>query len=132
MLRLLLLLPPCVLARYETETRLMRETVDLSEDLVDRFRRNADRLQGAKIGGVIPTFENIVSGKYGISRSLFFYVKNAHLGVIPGIREYVRAFTNEAAWGLEGYLVEKGLIPLSGAERENIRRAVMKFTPLAM
>jgi phosphate transport system substrate-binding protein len=94
--------------------------------------RNADRLQGAKIGGVIPTFENIASGKYGISRSLFFYVKNAHLGVIPGIREYVRAFTNEAAWGLEGYLVEKGLIPLPGPERENIRRAVMKFTPLAM
>jgi len=94
--------------------------------------RNGDRLQGAKLGGVAPTFENIAAGRYGVSRSLFIYVKNAHLGVIPGIREYVRAFTSEAAWGMEGYLVDKGLIPLPDAERRKIRRAVWKFTPLAM
>ena len=94
--------------------------------------RNGDRVQGAKLDGVVPTFENIAAGEYPVSRSLFFYVKNAHLGVIPGIREYVRAFTSEATWGLEGYLVDKGLIPLVEAERRKIRRAVLKFTPLAM
>jgi phosphate transport system substrate-binding protein len=94
--------------------------------------RNTDRIRGANVGGVEPTFENIASGKYGVSRSLFFYVKNAHLGVVPGIGEYVRAFTNEAAWGAEGYLVEKGLIPLPDETRGKLRRAASKFIPLAM
>src|SRR3546814_8105849 len=51
--------------------------------------QNADKIKGATIGGVEPTFENIAAGDYGVSRSLFFYVKNAHAGVIPGIEAFV-------------------------------------------
>ncbi|MAV47862.1 MAG: phosphate ABC transporter substrate-binding protein [Alphaproteobacteria bacterium TMED89] len=79
---------------------------------------NADRIQGANIEGVAPTFENIAGGDYKVSRSLFFYVKNNHLGVIPGIAEYVQEFTSEEAFGAGGYLEPIGLIPLPQADRD--------------
>ena len=74
--------------------------------------QNKDKLKGSVIDGDQPTFENIASGKYKVSRSLFFYVKKAHVGVIPGIKEFVAEFVSKAASGDEGYLVPKGLIPL--------------------
>ena len=74
--------------------------------------QNADAIKGAYVDGVEPTFENIASGDYPVSRSLYFYVKNAHAGVVPGIQEYAGEFMSEAAAGQEGYLVDKGLIPL--------------------
>ncbi len=79
--------------------------------------QNADKIQGALIDGVAPEFDAIASGKYPVSRPLFFYVKVAHIGKVPGINEYVSAFTNEKAWGDEGYLTEKGLIPMPKEER---------------
>ncbi len=94
--------------------------------------QNADRVRGAKIGGVEPTFENIAGGAYGISRSLYFYVKLAHVGAIPGIREYIREFTSEKAWGPEGYLADKGLIPLPDGERSKVRDGAMRLSPLSM
>ena len=78
--------------------------------------QNIDRLQGSSIQGVEPTFENIADAKYPIARSLYFYVKNAHVGVVPGIREYIAEFTSEAAIGDDGYLADKGLIPLPADE----------------
>jgi phosphate transport system substrate-binding protein len=84
--------------------------------------QNSDKVQGALIDGAEPTFENIASGKYALSRPLFFYVKKAHVGTIPGIREFVSEFTSEKAWGVDGYLSEKGLIPLPDAERKPPRR----------
>jgi phosphate transport system substrate-binding protein len=83
--------------------------------------QNADRIQGSRIGGVEPSFENIASGKYGISRSLFFYVKKSHVGQVPGLKEFIAEFTSESAFGDEGYLADKGLIPLSGEERKSVR-----------
>jgi phosphate transport system substrate-binding protein len=74
--------------------------------------QNADKVKGAKIDGIAPTFDSISDGSYPVSRSLFFYVKKAHVGTIPGIEEYVTEFTSDAAWGDEGYLADKGLIPL--------------------
>ncbi|MGH1352921.1 MAG: substrate-binding domain-containing protein [Methyloligellaceae bacterium] len=74
--------------------------------------QNKDKLKGSVVDGDAPTFENIAAGKYKVSRSLFFYVKKAHVGVIPGIKEFVGEFVSEAASGDEGYLVSKGLIPL--------------------
>ena len=59
-----------------------------------------------------PTFENIAAGDYPVSRSLYFYVKKAHVGVIPGITEYVAEFVSEDATGEDGYLLDRGLIPL--------------------
>ena len=79
--------------------------------------QNADKLHGSIVGGVEPTFDNIASGEYGVSRSLYFYVKKEHVGVIPGLKEYVTEFTSDRAWGPDGYLPEKGLIPLPEAQR---------------
>ena len=83
--------------------------------------QNADKVQGSKVGGVAPTFENISSGKYGVSRPLYFYVKNAHAGKIPGIEGYLKEFTSEKAWGPDGYLADKGLIPMPDQERNKYR-----------
>jgi phosphate transport system substrate-binding protein len=81
---------------------------------------------------VEPTFENIADGSYPIARSMYFYVKNAHVGVVPGIREFVEEFTSEAAVGEEGYLADKGLIPLPEEELEEVRTAAVSLTPVSM
>ena len=78
--------------------------------------QNADKIQGAKVDGVEVTFENIMSGDYKVSRPLYFYVKKAHIGVIPGIEAFIDEFTNDRAWGEDGYLSEKGLIPMGDDE----------------
>jgi phosphate transport system substrate-binding protein len=93
--------------------------------------QNLDKMQGSFVDGVEPTFENIAAGDYPVSRSLFFYVKNAHIGVIPGIEEYVTEFTSEAAYGDDGYLTDKGLIPLPEADREAVRTNATSFTPMS-
>lgn len=84
--------------------------------------QNTDHLQGSLVEGVEPSFENIASGDYGVSRSLYFYVKVAHIGTVPGIEEFIAEFTSDQASGEEGYLAEKGLIPLPDAERERVRQ----------
>ena len=83
--------------------------------------QNADKIKGANVDGVEPTFDAIADGDYPVSRSLFFYIKKEHVGVIPGIMEYVAEFTNDAAWGDEGYLTEKGLIPLPAEDRAKFK-----------
>ena len=93
---------------------------------------NADRIQGTVVNGVAPEFETISSGQYPVSRSMYFYVKQAHVGVIPGIREYVGEFTAERAWGPEGYLADKGLIPLPDADRKKVRQSAMSGAKLSM
>jgi len=86
--------------------------------------QNADRIKGARIEGVEPTFDNIASGEYPVSRSLWFYVKKAHIGVIPGIEDYMAEFLDDAAIGEDGYAVEKGLIPLEEDELESYAETV--------
>jgi len=93
--------------------------------------QNNDKIQGSYVDGNPPTFENIASGKYTMSRPLFFYVKTAHVGVIPGIKEYLAEFTSEKAWGKDGYLSEKGLIPLPDGERKQVAENVKALKPLA-
>ncbi len=83
-----------------------------------------DKIQGSYVDGNPPSFENIANGKYPLSRPLFFYVKKAHVGVIPGIKEYLAEFTSEKACGKDGYLSEKGLIPLPDAERKQVAENV--------
>lgn len=80
--------------------------------------QNADKVQGSLVDGKAPTFENIASGAYGVSRPLFFYVKNEHVDTVPGIREFLAEFASEKAWGEEGYLTDRGLIPMPTAERK--------------
>jgi len=83
------------------------------------LEQNGDKIQAATIDGQIATYDNIASGKYPVSRPLFFYVKKAHVGVIPGIKEYIAEFTAEKTWGKDGYLVEKGLIAAPDAQRKS-------------
>jgi len=93
--------------------------------------QNTDKIKGSKVKGVEPTFESIASGDYPISRSLYFYVKKAHVGTIPGIKEYVKEFTSEKAWGNEGYLTDKGLIPLPKKERKKVAKSAQKMKPMS-
>ncbi|NCC27960.1 MAG: PstS family phosphate ABC transporter substrate-binding protein [Gammaproteobacteria bacterium] len=93
--------------------------------------QNADTLKGTKIDGVEPTFETIGDGSYPISRSIYFYVKNAHVGTIPGIQEYVAEFTNDKAWGPDGYLADKGLIALPDEMRASVAEQAQALTPMA-
>ena len=82
--------------------------------------QNADRIKGSTVGGVEPTFENIADGAYPVSRTMFFYLKTAHVGVVPGLMDYAAEFVSEDASGEDGYLTEKGLIPLDeDAHEEN-------------
>ncbi|HEY7772339.1 MAG TPA: substrate-binding domain-containing protein [Marinagarivorans sp.] len=94
--------------------------------------QNADKVHPAIIGGARPTFESISDGSYVVSRPLYFYAKKAHVGVIPGIEEFLAEFTNDRAWGDEGYLTEKGLIPLSSKERKRIAKRVKDLEPVAL
>jgi phosphate transport system substrate-binding protein len=87
------------------------------------LEENADKLVGSNVEGVAPTFETIAAAKFPTSRPLFIYVKKAHIGVIPGIKEFVAEYVSDKALGGEGYLADKGLIPPSDAERGKIREA---------
>ncbi|OUS12266.1 phosphate ABC transporter substrate-binding protein [Rhodospirillales bacterium 47_12_T64] len=94
--------------------------------------QNADKIQGSIVEGAEPTFDNIAAGDYGVSRSLYFYVKKEHVGSVPGIEEFVKAFTSEDAWGDEGYLADKGLIPLPAADREQVKNSARGLQSLSM
>ncbi len=93
--------------------------------------QNADKIKGASVGGVEPTFDNIADGSYPVSRSLYFYIKKAHIGVIPGIMEYVAEFTSPKAAGNGGYLSTVGLIPLPAETFEANRKKVLSLTELS-
>lgn len=91
--------------------------------------QNEDLIQGSLVNAVGPEFEAISDGSYPVSRSLYFYVKKAHVGSIPGIAEYVAEFTSESAVGEDGYLSDRGLIPSPTPERELAREASRSLTP---
>jgi phosphate transport system substrate-binding protein len=95
------------------------------------LEQNSDKVQGSIIDGKLPTFDAIAEGDYPVSRSLFFYVKKAHIGVIPGIEEYLAEFTSEKAMGEYGYLAEKGMIPMTDEERANVLDAVKNLKTIA-
>ncbi len=92
--------------------------------------QNADAIKGAVVDGVEPTFDNIASGDYPVSRSLYFYIKNAHVGVVPGIQEYAVEFMSENAAGEDGYLLDKGLIPLPADSFNTVSDAVKNLTTM--
>jgi phosphate transport system substrate-binding protein len=93
---------------------------------------NDDKVQGTKVNGVYPTPDNISSGKYPISRSLFFYIKNSHASKVPAINEYVKMFMSENMIGTDGILGEIGLIALPDDRREAIRTSVSKRVKLTL
>ena len=96
------------------------------------LEENLDRLKGAMVDGVSPTYETVSSGKYPASRPLFIYVKKQHVNVIPGIAEFVAEYVSDKALGEEGYLADKGLVPPLESEIGRIRDDSKSMKPLKL
>lgn len=94
------------------------------------LEENSDVIQGSSIEGSLPTFDNIAEKVYKVSRSLFFYVKKAHVGSVPGIEEFLSEFLSDKAMGDFGYLAEKGLIPLPVAELTQVQNTAKNLIAL--
>ncbi|MEC5289273.1 substrate-binding domain-containing protein [Aurantimonas sp. C2-6-R+9] len=82
---------------------------------------NQDKLKGAEIGGVTPSETTVESGEYPVSRPLFVYIKNAHRQAIPGLNEFVAEYVSENAMGQDGYLLDRGLVPLKDEKLKEIQ-----------
>lgn len=96
------------------------------------LEENGDKVQGSEIDGIAPSFESISTGDYPVSRPLYFYVKGAHVGKIPGIQEYAMEFTSNKAMGEDGYLTDRGLIPLGDTELKQVQLDVKNLKSLEM
>lgn len=94
------------------------------------LEQNAAMVKANPINGVMPSFENIVDGKYQVARSLYVYVKNGHADKVPGIREFARLLTSDSAVGESGFLILKGLLPAHPEEHQAIKKAAAELTPL--
>ena len=95
----------------ETLARLDANPTALGVFGLSFYQNNTSKLEVATINGVFPSVETIASGDYPISRPLYFYVKNAHLEVIPGLREYIEFFVSDEMAGPDGALAQYGLVP---------------------
>ena len=91
---------------------------------------NQDKLVGSMVGGVEPTFDTIADGSYGVSRPLYFYIKNAHRGVIPGLNEFIEEYVSDASMASGGYLHERGLVALSDENRKMMQENAMNGTEM--
>ena len=96
------------------------------------LEENVDKIQGSLIDDMAPEFESIASGDYPVSRPLYFYIKNSHVGKVPGIMEFATEFMSEEASGEEGYLVDRGLIPLGLEEHEIMQQRVAGLENLVL
>ena len=94
--------------------------------------QNSDKVQGSIIDGQEPSFDAIAEGQYSVARPLYFYVKKAHIGVVPGIKEYLETFVAEDTIGPDGYLVDKGLIPLDDDSFSAMSEAAVALTNLEL
>ena len=92
--------------------------------------KNAEMLNAVSIDGFEPSSDTIANNQYHLARPLYFYVKAAHYGLIPGLRDYVDQFMSANAWGYHGYLARKGMVPLSAPERARQRQKVDSNTYL--
>lgn len=91
---------------------------------------NSDRLKAVAVDGILPDADTIADGSYELSRPLFIYVKNAHRGVIPGLDDFLAEYVSEESFGPEGYLSERGLIPLDDEGRAAVQAAVADGTAM--
>ena len=95
------------------------------------LEQNMDTVKAETIDGVMPSAETIGNGSYPLARSLYIYVKKAHIGVIPGLQQYIQEFMSDASAGRGGYLQDRGLIPLPEAELAAQRARVTGLTVMA-
>ena len=108
----------------ETLARLQSNKQGIGVFGLSFYENNTDKLKVATISGVTPSVETVANGKYPVSRPLFFYVKKAHLEVIPGLKEYVNFFTSTRVLGPKGPLASYGLVPLPDDERKELQQHV--------
>ena len=106
----------------ETLARIGSEPTAMGVFGLAFYYNNTSKINVSTINGVVPSQETIASGEYPVSRPLFFYVKNAHVGVIPGLAEYVQFFVADEIAGPTGPLVEYGLVadPELAATQEKV------------
>jgi len=95
------------------------------------LEQNMDQVKAATVNGVAPSVDTIASGEYPISRSMFIYVKKAHIGVVPGLEEFVAEYVSENSMGRGGYLQDRGLIPLDAERFAAQREAVTNQTTMS-
>jgi phosphate transport system substrate-binding protein len=107
----------------ETLARLQADNNTMGVFGLSFYDQNRDTLKVATIDGIEPTLETISAGEYPVSRPLFFYVKGEHIGVIPGLQEYVEFFLSDAMIGSGGTLESAGLIPQPAEVTEEVRAA---------
>ncbi|MDP9840310.1 phosphate transport system substrate-binding protein [Neorhizobium huautlense] len=107
----------------ETLARIAANKTGLGVFGLAFYENNMDKLKVATVSDVVPSTETISSGEYPVSRPLFFYVKKAHLGVIPGLKEYVEFFLSDDMVGPDSPLAEYGLVAAPDAQREEARKA---------
>lgn len=104
----------------ETLARLDAQKTAIGVFGLSFYEQNRDRLQVATMSGVVPSNASIESGKYPVSRPLYFYVKDAHIGVIPGLLEFTQYFLTPQISGANSPLEKAGLIPLNAKERKEV------------
>ena len=92
------------------------------------YENNTDKLKVATMNGIVPSVETISKGEYPVSRPLYFYVKKAHIGVIPGLKEYIQFFVSDDMAGPGGALADYGLVP--DPELAATQAAVEAETPM--
>ncbi len=88
------------------------------------LEENAGKINGVEVDGVSPSYETIAGGEYKVARPLYVYAKKEHIGVIPGMAEFMAEYVSEAAIGADGYLADKGLVALPADQAEAVRKAV--------
>jgi phosphate transport system substrate-binding protein len=94
----------------ETLARIDSNTNGLGVFGLAFYENNTDKLKVATMGGVAPSTETISTGEYPVSRPLFFYIKKAHIGVIPGLKEFAEFFVSDEIAGPDGPLADYGLV----------------------
>ena len=94
------------------------------------LEENAGKINGVEVDGVSPSYEAIAGGEYKVARPLFIYAKKEHIGVIPGMAEFMAEYVSEAAIGADGYLADKGLVALPADQAEAVRKTVADQTAL--
>lgn len=95
------------------------------------LEENTAKIKSVKIGGIDPDYDTISTGKYPVARPLFIYVKKQHVGVIPGLKEFVAEYASSKAIGEDGYLSKKGLVPLPQADRDAVAKTASELATMA-
>jgi phosphate transport system substrate-binding protein len=112
----------------ETLARLATNKTAVGVFGLSFYENNSDKLKVAPVSGIVPSVETVATGKYPVSRPLFFYIKKAHVGVVPGVMEYATYFVSDKIAGKEGPLAEAGLVPSPAAELKSVQDAVKAGT----